>query len=43
MDAIFDGMRWLGLDWDEGPEVGGPHGPYYQTQRLDIYKSTRRG
>ncbi len=37
--AILDALRWLGLDWDEGPEVGGPHGPYYQTERLDIYKS----
>jgi glutamyl-tRNA synthetase len=36
--AILDGMRWLGLDWDEGPGVGGPHGPYFQTERLDIYK-----
>lgn len=36
-DAILDGMRWLGLDWDEGPEVGGEYGPYYQSQRDDIY------
>ena len=36
--AIFESMRWLGLDWDEGPEVGGDHGPYFQTQRLDIYR-----
>jgi glutamyl-tRNA synthetase len=35
---IIDGMRWLGLDWDEGPEAGGEHGPYFQTERLDIYK-----
>jgi glutamyl-tRNA synthetase len=35
--AIFDGMSWLGLDWDEGPEIGGDHGPYYQSQRNDIY------
>jgi glutamyl-tRNA synthetase len=35
---IIDGMRWLGLDWDEGPEAGGSHGPYFQTERLDIYK-----
>lgn len=35
---IIDGMRWLGLDWDEGPEAGGGHGPYFQTERLDIYK-----
>ncbi len=39
VDAIFDAMRWLGLDWDEGPEVGGPHGPYFQTARLDLYKA----
>jgi glutamyl-tRNA synthetase len=37
--AIFDGMRWLGLDWDEGPDVGGPHGPYFQMQRLDLYEA----
>src|SRR5512135_1114759 len=37
--GILDGMRWLGLDWDEGPEVGGPHGPYFQSERLDRYRS----
>jgi glutamyl-tRNA synthetase len=36
--AIFEGLRWLGLDWDEGPEVGGPHGPYFQMDRLDVYE-----
>ena len=35
---LLDCMRWLGLDWDEGPEVGGPHGPYRQSQRHDIYR-----
>ena len=35
--AITDGLNWLGLDWDEGPEKGGPHGPYYQSQRGEIY------
>ena len=35
--AIFDGMNWLGLDWDEGPEKGGNFGPYYQSERKDIY------
>lgn len=35
--AAIDTLRWLGLDWDEGPEVGGPNGPYLQSQRLDIY------
>lgn len=35
--AAIDTLKWLGLQWDEGPEVGGPHGPYLQSQRLDIY------
>lgn len=35
--AILDSLRWLGLDWDEGPDVGGPHGPYRQSERMDIY------
>ncbi len=35
---LLAGLRYLGLDWDEGPEVGGDYGPYYQTQRLDIYQ-----
>jgi glutamyl-tRNA synthetase len=39
VDAILDGMRWLGMDWDEGPGCGGPHGPYFQTERLDVYRS----
>ncbi len=34
---VMEDLRWLGIDWDEGPEVGGPHGPYLQSQRLDIY------
>jgi len=33
--GIVDGLRWLGLDWDEGPDVGGPYAPYFQSQRLD--------
>jgi glutamyl-tRNA synthetase len=37
--GILDGMRWLGLDWDEGPEVGGPHEPYFQSGRLDRYRA----
>ena len=36
--TILDGLKWLGLDWDEGPEKGGPAGPYFQSQRADIYK-----
>ncbi len=35
--AILDGLRWLGISWDEGPEVGGNYGPYFQSQRNDIY------
>lgn len=38
--AILEGLRWLGLDWDEGPEVGGPHAPYFQSQRGDLYRKT---
>ena len=37
--GILDGLRWLGLDWDEGPEVGGPHEPYFQSQRLEKYRA----
>src|ERR687894_406197 len=36
-EALLDALRWLGLDWDEGPEVGGPHGPYRQSERGEIY------
>jgi len=36
--AIMEGLRWLGLDWDEGPDVGGPCGPYRQSERGEIYK-----
>jgi glutamyl-tRNA synthetase len=35
---IFDSLRWLGLTWDEGPDVGGPHGPYRQSERTEIYR-----
>jgi glutamyl-tRNA synthetase len=41
--GILDGMRWLGLDWDEGPEIGGPHAPYFQSERLDQYRRTAEG
>ena len=37
VNAIFAGMKWLGLDWDEGPGAKEPHAPYFQTQRLEIY------
>jgi len=36
--ALLDALRWLGLEWDEGPEVGGPYGPYRQSQRTEIYR-----
>jgi glutamyl-tRNA synthetase/nondiscriminating glutamyl-tRNA synthetase len=35
---VIDSLRWLGYEWDEGPEVGGPHGPYKQSERLHLYK-----
>jgi glutamyl-tRNA synthetase len=36
--AIFEGLRWLGIDWDEGPDVGGDHGPYRQSERFETYR-----
>ena len=36
--ALLEALRWLGLDWDEGPDVGGPYGPYRQSERYDIYR-----
>jgi glutamyl-tRNA synthetase len=39
---ILHGFEWLGLNWDEGPEVGGPHGPYYQSQKLERYQAAVR-
>jgi glutamyl-tRNA synthetase len=39
---IMEDLRWLGLTWDEGIDVGGPHGPYYQTRRLDLYAAAAR-
>ncbi|HEX2171978.1 MAG TPA: glutamate--tRNA ligase family protein, partial [Dehalococcoidia bacterium] len=38
LEAIMAGLRWLGLQWDEGPEVGGAFGPYFQSERLDLYR-----
>ena len=40
--AIFDSMRWLGLAWDEGPEAGGAHGPYFQSERRELYQAHAR-
>jgi glutamyl-tRNA synthetase len=37
LDTLFEVMRWLGFDWDEGPEVGGPHAPYFQSERSEVY------
>src|SRR4051794_18198874 len=37
--GILDGLRWLGLDWDEGPGIGGELGPYFQSQRLDRHRA----
>lgn len=42
LQPILDGLRWLGIDWDEGPEVGGDHGPYYQSQRTERYQAAVR-
>jgi glutamyl-tRNA synthetase len=39
VEAIFEGMRWLGLDWDEGPGKPGPSGPYFPMERLDLYRA----
>ena len=39
LKPILEGLHWLGIDWDEGPEVGGPHAPYYQSQRSDRYQA----
>jgi glutamyl-tRNA synthetase len=39
IQGILEGLRWLGLDWDEGPDIGGPYAPYLQTARLDRHKA----
>lgn len=41
-EQLLEAMRWLGFDWDEGPEVGGPHAPYRQSQRMDIYQDVAK-
>lgn len=38
VSQILTSMKWLGMDWDEGPEIGGPYGPYYQSERLSLYR-----
>lgn len=42
LQPILDGFRWLGMNWDEGPEIGGPCGPYFQSQRSESYKAAAR-
>lgn len=37
--SILEGLRWMGIDWDEGPDVGGPHGPYRQSERIERYRA----
>lgn len=39
---ILHGLKWMGLDWDEGPDIGGPFGPYYQSQRLERYQAAAK-
>jgi glutamyl-tRNA synthetase len=39
VEGILDGLRWLGLEWDEGPLIGGEHGPYFQSQRFDRHRA----
>ena len=39
VEGILDGLRWLGLDWDEGPKIGGPHAPYFQSERRGRYRA----
>lgn len=38
VEQIIESLRWIGIEWDEGPDIGGPHGPYKQTERLESYK-----
>src|SRR5438094_195412 len=40
VEGILDGLRWLGLDWDEGPMIGGPYAPYFQSERFDRHRAT---
>src|SRR5215218_1738914 len=40
VEQLKRSLRWIGLDWDEGPEVGGPHAPYRQTERIELYRET---
>ncbi|MCS7296048.1 MAG: glutamate--tRNA ligase, partial [Dehalococcoidia bacterium] len=42
IEGIIEGLKWLGLEWDEGPDIGGPYGPYVQSQRLPLYQEHAR-
>jgi len=42
VESILSSLRWMGLDWDEGPDVGGDYGPYFQSQRLELYHQAAR-
>ncbi|MEK7864130.1 MAG: glutamate--tRNA ligase, partial [Chloroflexota bacterium] len=42
IDSIYDGLRWMGMTWDEGPREGGPHAPYVQSERLPLYQQAAR-
>jgi len=42
-NRLMEALRWLGLDWDEGPDVGGPHSPYRQSERLELYQEHAQG
>ncbi len=43
LEGILEGLKWLGIDWDEGPQVGGKFGPYFQSQRLETYQRLAEG
>ena len=43
VEAMLDSLRWIGLDWDEGPDIGGPVAPYIQSERLELYHSVAEG
>ena len=38
VNVIYEALKWMGIEWDEGPDIGGPYGPYRQSERLDIYR-----
>ena len=42
VEQLERSLRWIGLEWDEGPQVGGPHAPYRQTERMELYREAAR-